>query len=74
MNIHMLKERCHWQSKCNTFNRNIQFVCKKYLDENIRAIDVNLTDEEIKLLEKTFPAGETVGERYPVGEMKHLGL
>ncbi len=47
---------------------------RKYLDENIRAIDVNLTDEEIKLLEKTFPAGETVGERYPVGEMKHLGL
>ena len=47
---------------------------RKYLDENIRAIDVNLTDEENKLLEKTFPAGETVGERYPVGEMKHLGL
>ena len=46
----------------------------KYVDENIRATDIILTDEQIQTLEKAFPVGETSGERYPLGGMKALGL
>jgi len=47
---------------------------RKYVDENIRATDIILTDEQILALEKAFPIGETSGERYPLGGMKTLGL
>ena len=47
---------------------------RKYVDENIRATDIILTDEQIQTLEKAFPIGETSGERYPLGGMKTLGL
>ena len=47
---------------------------RKYVDENIRATDIILTDEQIQTLEKAFPIGETSGERYPLGGMKALGL
>ena len=47
---------------------------RKYVDENIRATGIILTDEQIQTLEKAFPIGETSGERYPLGGMKTLGL
>jgi len=47
---------------------------RKYVDENIRATGIILTDEQIQTLEKAFPIGETSGERYPLGGMKALGL
>ena len=47
---------------------------RKYLDENIRAMDIALMVDQIKLLNDTFPIGETAGERYPAGQMKRLGL
>ena len=47
---------------------------RKYVNENIRATDIILTDEQIKALEKAFPVGETFGERYPLGGMKTLSL
>jgi len=47
---------------------------RKYVDENIRAVDIILTDEQIKTLENAFPIGETSGERYPLGQMSKLGL
>jgi len=47
---------------------------RKYVDENIRATDIVLTDEQMKTLEKAFPIGETSGERYPLGQMNKLGL
>ena len=47
---------------------------RKYVDENIRATDIILTDKQIQTLEKAFPIGETSGERYPLGGMKKLGL
>ncbi len=47
---------------------------RKYLDENVRAIDIALIDDQIKQLSDAFPAGETAGERYPEGQMKRLGL
>ena len=47
---------------------------RKYVNENIRATDIILTNEQIKALEKAFPVGETSGERYPLGGMKTIGL
>ena len=37
----------------------------KYLKENIEAIDINLTEDEIKTLNEQLPAGLTSGDRYP---------
>ncbi len=47
---------------------------RNYLDENIRALDIALSDDQIKALADAFPIGETAGERYPAGQMKKLGL
>ncbi|MBT18068.1 MAG: aldo/keto reductase [Dehalococcoidia bacterium] len=47
---------------------------RKYVNENIRATEIILTDEQIVALEKAFPIGETFGERYPLGGMKTLSL
>ncbi len=47
---------------------------RKYVNENIRATEIILTDEQIAALEKAFPIGETFGERYPLGGMKTLSL
>jgi aryl-alcohol dehydrogenase-like predicted oxidoreductase len=37
---------------------------RKYLEENVGALDINLADEEIASLEATFPHGAAVGDRY----------
>jgi aryl-alcohol dehydrogenase-like predicted oxidoreductase len=37
----------------------------KYLEENIGAVDVELTDEDLRRLEEAFPQGVAAGERYP---------
>ena len=44
----------------------------KYLDENVRATDLELTDEDNKKLANAFPTGETSGDRYPSAQMKRL--
>ena len=44
----------------------------KYLDENIRAPDLVLTEEDVGKLAQAFPAGETSGTRYPEPQMKRL--
>ena len=44
----------------------------RYLDENVRATDLELTDEDAAKLANAFPAGETAGERYPAPQMKRL--
>jgi len=36
-----------------------------YLEENIGAVDVELTDEDLKRLDEAAPKGATAGERYP---------
>jgi aryl-alcohol dehydrogenase-like predicted oxidoreductase len=36
----------------------------KYLDENIAALDVNLSDEDLKRLDEILPPGAAAGERY----------
>ena len=46
----------------------------KYLDENVRATDLELTDEDAGKLARAFPPDETSGERYPAPQMKRLEL
>ena len=36
----------------------------RYLDENIGALDVKLTDEDLKRLDAILPPGAAAGERY----------
>jgi aryl-alcohol dehydrogenase-like predicted oxidoreductase len=43
---------------------------RKYLQENVGAIDLTLTDEEIGELEAAFPKGAAAGMRYPENMMK----
>jgi aryl-alcohol dehydrogenase-like predicted oxidoreductase len=45
----------------------------KYLQENIKAVDVHLTSEEIKKISVAIPAGSAYGERYPALQMQRLG-
>jgi len=47
---------------------------RKFIDENIRAVDIVLSEAQIEELNDAFPVGETSGERYPAGPMKKLGL
>jgi aryl-alcohol dehydrogenase-like predicted oxidoreductase len=41
-----------------------------YLRENVAALDVSLSAEEIRTLDAAFPVGSTAGERYPEGGMR----
>lgn len=42
---------------------------REYLEENIAAVDIILTPEEIQLIEAVAPKGIVVGERYPAQHM-----
>jgi aryl-alcohol dehydrogenase-like predicted oxidoreductase len=37
----------------------------KYLEENLGALDVGLTDEDLRRIDEAFPMGVTAGDRYP---------
>jgi aryl-alcohol dehydrogenase-like predicted oxidoreductase len=43
-----------------------------YLEENIQALAVRLTAEQLGTLDKLFPPGVAAGERYPEGGMKNI--
>lgn len=45
---------------------------RKYLQENIGALDVRLTEEELRRIEEVAPANAFVGSRYPEAMMKLL--
>ncbi len=45
---------------------------RKWLAQNIAALDVTLSDEDIQELDRAFPPGITAGTRYPEGEMHKL--
>ncbi|MCZ6450074.1 MAG: aldo/keto reductase [Deltaproteobacteria bacterium] len=47
---------------------------RRYLEENVRAIDVTLDEAEIKRLNQTFVPGATSGTRYPLSQMKNMAL
>jgi aryl-alcohol dehydrogenase-like predicted oxidoreductase len=44
---------------------------RKYLEENVAALDVNLTAEELSKIDKIFPRGAAAGDRY-TPQMKEL--
>ena len=36
-----------------------------YLEENVAALDVELTEDDMRALDEAVPAGAAAGERYP---------
>jgi aryl-alcohol dehydrogenase-like predicted oxidoreductase len=46
----------------------------KYLDENIGALDVTLSEEDLKRLDAILPPGAAAGQRYHEGGMAALNL
>jgi aryl-alcohol dehydrogenase-like predicted oxidoreductase len=38
---------------------------RKYLEDNVRALDVHLTPEDLRRIDEVFPSGAAAGERYP---------
>ena len=43
---------------------------RSYLEENAAAVDVQLTDEDLRRLDEVFPRGAAAGQRYPENMMK----
>jgi aryl-alcohol dehydrogenase-like predicted oxidoreductase len=46
---------------------------RKYLEENVAALDVKLTKEDLQRIDEILPAGAAVGLRYPEEMMKVVG-
>jgi aryl-alcohol dehydrogenase-like predicted oxidoreductase len=38
---------------------------RKYLEENVAAVEIELTDDDLRRLDEAAPVGATAGERYP---------
>lgn len=47
---------------------------RKYLDENVRAVDLKLTDEDLARIDEAAPRGAAAGLRYPEAGMKGINL
>ncbi|MGQ0663539.1 MAG: aldo/keto reductase [Pseudomonadota bacterium] len=47
---------------------------RAYLEDNVKAAELVLTQAEIAKLEATFVPGAAAGERYPPAQMKRVGL
>ena len=45
---------------------------RKHLEENLAALDVGLTQDELKSIEEVAPAGAASGLRYPEASLKHV--
>ena len=45
---------------------------RTYLDENIGALDVHLTEDELDTIDEALPHGTTAGDRYAAPAMKAL--
>ena len=45
---------------------------RKYLEENVGALDVRLTEEDLGRIEEAAPAGAAAGERYPEAGMQSV--
>jgi len=43
---------------------------RKYLEENVAAINVKLTSEDLRRINEVFPTGAAAGLRYPEHMMK----
>ena len=46
---------------------------QKYLEENVAAVDLKLTPDDLRRLEEVFPHGAAAGQRYPEHMMKMVG-
>jgi len=46
---------------------------QKYLEENVAAVDLKLTPDDLRRLEDVFPHGAAAGQRYPEHMMKMVG-
>ena len=46
---------------------------RKYLEENVGALDVKLTAEDLKRIDEVAPKGAASGGRYPAALMGSLG-
>jgi aryl-alcohol dehydrogenase-like predicted oxidoreductase len=44
----------------------------KYLEENVGASRVELSEDDLRRIQQVFPAGAAAGERYPEGTMRTL--
>ena len=42
---------------------------RKYLEENVKALDVTLSPDDLQQLEDIFPQGAAAGNRYPDAAM-----
>jgi aryl-alcohol dehydrogenase-like predicted oxidoreductase len=38
---------------------------RKYLEENVSAIDVKLSEDDLRRIDEIFPTGAAAGDRYP---------
>jgi aryl-alcohol dehydrogenase-like predicted oxidoreductase len=47
---------------------------QKHVEENIKAVDLRLSKQELGLLDEIFPKGAAAGERYPAMMMAKIGL
>lgn len=45
-----------------------------YLEENVRAVDLELNAEELARLDRSFPPGAAGGERYAPTDLKRVGI
>ena len=45
---------------------------RRWLEQNARAVDVTLTEDEIARLDAAFPLGAAAGTRYPEAQLKTL--
>jgi aryl-alcohol dehydrogenase-like predicted oxidoreductase len=47
---------------------------RKYLEQNVAAVDLTLSDAELAQLRAAFPPGAAAGLRYPEFQLKKLGI
>ena len=47
---------------------------RRYLEQNVAALDIILSNEEIDMLTRAFPIGITAGTRYPAKQMETVGI
>jgi aryl-alcohol dehydrogenase-like predicted oxidoreductase len=46
---------------------------RKYLEENVAAVQIELSEEDIKKIEAAAPADAIAGERYPAHVARTVG-
>ncbi|HEU5054043.1 MAG TPA: aldo/keto reductase [Hanamia sp.] len=46
----------------------------KYIEENVRAVDIKLSQSDLEEIENVFPKGAVAGSRYPEAFMKSVNL